>query len=52
KKVGKAKLLIENIVDPSVIGGLKIRIGDRIYDGSIKGQLDVLHRELVSGPRS
>lgn len=52
KKVGKAKILIENIVDPSVIGGLKIRIGDRIYDGSIKGQLDVLHRELVSGPRS
>ncbi|MEK6693691.1 MAG: ATP synthase F1 subunit delta [Nitrospirota bacterium] len=26
-------------VDPSLIGGLVVRIGDVIYDGSIKGQL-------------
>jgi len=48
KKVSKSKLYIENIVDPSLIGGIKIRIGDRIYDGSVKGQLDKLSRQLIS----
>lgn len=51
KKVGKEKLIIENIVDEDLIGGLKIRIGNRIFDGSIKGQLDRLHRQLIAPSR-
>lgn len=51
KKVNKQKLIIENIVDENLIGGLKIRIGDRIYDGSIKGQLDRLQRQLTAPSR-
>ncbi|UTW70828.1 F0F1 ATP synthase subunit delta [Anaerobacillus sp. HL2] len=34
KASGKDKLTITNIVDPEIIGGFKVRIGDRIYDGS------------------
>jgi len=47
KKVGKSSLRIENIVDSSIIGGVKIRIGNRIYDGSIHGKLQRLERELI-----
>lgn len=35
-------------VDPSLIGGLVIRIGDRIVDNSIKGRMHTLSRELLA----
>lgn len=47
-KVGKRSLNIENIVDSDLLGGLKIRIGNRIYDGSLRGKLDRLERTLTS----
>ncbi len=33
-------------VDPSLLGGIVIRIGDRVVDGSIKNKLDQLTRTL------
>jgi F-type H+-transporting ATPase subunit delta len=51
KKVNKSKLEVSNIVNPELIGGVKIRIGDRIFDGTIKAQLDRLQRQLVAGTR-
>ncbi|WP_088104383.1 F0F1 ATP synthase subunit delta [Halalkalibacter urbisdiaboli] len=51
KKAGKAKLLVKNIVNSDLLGGLKIRIGDRIYDGSVKAQLERLERQLIAGTR-
>jgi F-type H+-transporting ATPase subunit delta len=48
RKVGKVSLRIENIVDRTLIGGVKIRIGNRIYDGSVSGKLQRLERELVA----
>lgn len=47
-KVGKVSLKIENVVDKSLIGGVKLRIGNRIYDGSVKGKLERLERELTA----
>ncbi|MFB4163308.1 F0F1 ATP synthase subunit delta [Alteribacillus sp. JSM 102045] len=51
RKVGKETLHIENQLDPRLIGGIKVQIGDTIFDGSVKGQLNRLERELVSGKR-
>ncbi|WP_243387084.1 F0F1 ATP synthase subunit delta [Bacillus kexueae] len=48
KKVGKQSLRIENIVDESLIGGIKLRIGNRIFDGSVSGKLERIERELVA----
>lgn len=48
KKVGKQSLRIDNIVDASLIGGLRLRIGNRIYDNSIRTKLDHLKRGLVN----
>ncbi|MBI0578114.1 F0F1 ATP synthase subunit delta [Neobacillus cucumis] len=47
-KVGKQSLRIENIVDSELLGGVKVRIGNRIYDGSLRGKLDRLQRKLLS----
>lgn len=47
-KVGKKSLKIENIVDSSLLGGIRLRIGNRIYDGSLSGKLSRLERKLLS----
>lgn len=46
-KVGKKSLRINNIVDSNLLGGIKIRIGNRILDGSLRGKLARLERELL-----
>ena len=43
--VGK-KVDIENIVDPSLIGGFILRVGDKQFDASISGKLNKLRREF------
>lgn len=46
-KVGKKSLRIENIIDSELLGGIKLRIGNRIFDGSLRGKLDRLERKLL-----
>jgi len=36
-------------VDPSLLGGLVVRVGDRLIDGSVRGRLERLRNRLVSG---
>jgi len=33
-------------VDPSILGGLVIKVGDKVLDGSVSGQLESLHQSL------
>lgn len=40
------KITIENIVDPAIIGGFILKIGDKQYNASIANRLQVLKREL------
>jgi len=43
EKFGKMlnkKLRIQTVVDPSILGGVIVQIGDRLYDGSIKSKLE------------
>ena len=35
-------------VDPSLLGGATIRVGDRVFDGSIKRKMVQLKRVLTS----
>lgn len=37
---------VETKIEPGLIGGLKVKVGDLVYDGSIKGRLDGLKRRL------
>jgi len=36
-------------VDPSLLGGLVVRLGDRLVDGSVRSRLERLRNHLVSG---
>jgi F-type H+-transporting ATPase subunit delta len=40
------KITIENVVDPAIIGGFILRIGDNQYNASVANRLQVLKREL------
>ncbi|MFP3508865.1 F0F1 ATP synthase subunit delta [Peribacillus sp. SIMBA_075] len=46
-KIGKRNLRITNITDSNIIGGIKLQIGNRIYDGTISGKLDRLSKQLL-----
>lgn len=37
---------VEFRVDPRLLGGLRVRVGDRVIDGSVAGQLEALHTSL------
>jgi F-type H+-transporting ATPase subunit delta len=40
------KITIENTIDPAIIGGFILRIGDKQYNASVANRLQVLKREL------
>ncbi len=37
---------------PQIIGGIVIRVGDTVYDGSVSRQLELIRRQLVEGTTS
>ena len=50
EKIGKLenqKVELKNVVDPNLIGGVKIVIHDHIYDGSIKHHLEMMKKDLL-----
>lgn len=46
KEFSSKTIVIKNIVDPAIIGGFILRIGDKQYNASIANQLLTLKREL------
>lgn len=46
KQFSNKNIVIENIVDESIIGGFVLRIGDKQYNASVLNKLQVLKREL------
>ncbi|MDR3182939.1 MAG: ATP synthase F1 subunit delta, partial [Planctomycetaceae bacterium] len=39
--------VIKTLIDPAVIGGLVVRVGDRVYDASIQTQLENVRRQMI-----
>ncbi|SHJ80640.1 ATP synthase F1 subcomplex delta subunit [Anaerobranca californiensis DSM 14826] len=46
KMTGK-EVNIKNFTDPSILGGLIIKIGNKVIDGSIKNQIDKIKNSLL-----
>jgi len=45
------QVTMETIVDPEILGGLTVRIGDRLFDASTRTRLRSLRRELERATR-
>lgn len=43
---GSVELTLE--VDPTLLGGVQLRLGDRLIDGSVRGRLERLRHELTA----
>ena len=43
------RIALDVQVDPGLLGGLVVRIGDRLIDGSVRGRLERLRNQLTSG---
>lgn len=46
-KLGK-RVELKNILDPGLIGGVKVIVNDRIYDGSINSKIDNMKQSLLT----
>ncbi len=44
--VSDKKITVENVVDPAIIGGFILRIGDKQYNASVANRLQELKREF------
>lgn len=47
EKTGRSVDLSES-VDPDIVGGLMLRVGETVVDGSVRSRLDQLRRELTT----
>lgn len=45
----KREVTLDHDVDASLIGGLVIRVGNTVYDGSVRNHLDRLRERMMSG---
>ena len=48
KRTGR-EIDVEYVVDPSLLGGVRIKVGSTMYDTSLKGQLGLLKDKLIEG---
>jgi F-type H+-transporting ATPase subunit delta len=48
KRTGK-KILLDESVDPDVLGGMIVRVGSTVYDGSVRTQIQQIRQNLQKG---
>ncbi len=48
-EISGGPVTVQTLVDESILGGLVVRIGDRLIDGSTKSRLLALKRQLAEG---
>ena len=41
------KVALKNVIDPTLLGGVKVVIHDRVYDGSLKYYLENMKKDLL-----
>jgi F-type H+-transporting ATPase subunit delta len=44
----KKDAVVHQYVDESLIGGMVLRVGDRLVDGSVKGQLAAIRKQMIA----
>lgn len=47
RQVTGQKVTVSNVIDPDILGGVMIKIGDQVLDGSLKRRLDEMAETLL-----
>ena len=48
QKYNLQKVILTNVVDPNIIGGVILKVGDCVIDGSVKNKLKKIRAQLVN----
>ncbi len=48
KQVGK-KCILDFVVDKEILGGVVLKVGDKVYDASLRAQLNILKEKIKRG---
>jgi F-type H+-transporting ATPase subunit delta len=51
EEMAQSQVDLRTAIDPSLLGGVTVQIGDRLLDASIRGRLERLRTQLNSGVR-
>ena len=49
-RYGAASVIVRK-TDPSLIAGVLTRVGDMVFDGTVKNRLDELRQRMLEDPR-
>lgn len=49
KRFNKDAIIISNEVNPDILGGLHIRVGNTLIDGTLSGMLKRIERRIITG---
>ena len=52
EKITGARVELRLTVDPALLGGVQVRMGDQLLDGSVRGRLERLRERIASGTLS
>jgi len=44
----EGRLVLSTVIDPSLLGGFKLRLGDVVYDASVAAQIHTLREKMIS----
>jgi F-type H+-transporting ATPase subunit delta len=48
KKYQAKEVVLKNVINKSIKGGILLKVGDEVIDGSVRGKLDNLKRTLIA----
>jgi F-type H+-transporting ATPase subunit delta len=49
-RLTKKRIVLDVRVDPELLGGVRVRVGNTLYDGSLLGELAALQQTLLAAP--
>jgi F-type H+-transporting ATPase subunit delta len=46
-RVTKKRVFLKPVVDDSILGGVIVKVADKVIDGSVRGRLDEIKKEMI-----